>query len=719
MDSTLPQPNNNMSLVNGHRVPTASSIHQMSECDRWWWRCAQGGITHHPAHKVISGFLIGTQHGSEGEFLNGNTIITRVARTTGNRASLFDSRLRHAQKAMVEKRCIGVIICRNHATLAEQDIQLPSGETFAVLGTWWIITDLWVDWQRDSAQASTKVLMAKLELVDEEASPCWWMQAAAAPPSSTAAALAAAAAPVASASSCATCHQLLVPRYVGEAFCGRPGCDSSNTADSTGHLQGKRAYRPEYIASRADKSQCAPSHHTYLPPPPAQLGKHEFARLVREGNLHGGDDDDDDDNDDDENSQGMVSKPGWHAYLCRSCYAFNQRTNWSYLECRRCRAVQYIRLPDMDVTDLLRRPFADLGRGGGGDQQRERDDAFFEANIAPLIRVGKGVVGRARIHTSRYIFERFDLGDGNRVLVGFPTWNTIVTDVAPKFRHLWGLTTTTSTPMPGLLHRPPPSIDLVRGPTKVALRPEHETLTAWFGFNFGIPYVDARMKMTSAPLDQAPGVIRRMMDDLMRDVGEALAHGTTTGDGDDHAPAFNESLLIGNYPGQGMGWHRDGEKSLVGNTVASISLGDVAYMAFALTDKYYTGRLHRGKMCARADDPIMPGAAKESEKREIQAQHSEGKLSLDEASTKMSALAKGVGAVARRARGKMVAPTGVLHFPLPFGAIMVQQGATLNDIYLHSVEMAHDSLARFVLTGRTLSVPPSGDDDDKGGDGTA
>lgn len=697
MDNMVPhQPNNNMSLINGHRVPTASSIHQISECNHWWWRCAQGGITHHPTHKVISGFLIGTQHGSEGEFLNGNTIITRVARTTGGKGSHFDSRLRYAQKAMDEKRCIGVIIHNNHATLAEQGIRLPSGETFAILGTWWIITDLWVDWQHNSAKANTKVLMAKLELVDE-ASPCWWMQAIAAPSSSAAAA----AATVTNTSSCVTCHQPLVPRYVGKAFCGRPQCDSSETADSTGHLQGQRVYLPEYITSRADKSQCTPSHHTYLPQPPVQLGKYEFARLVREGDFHGDGDDDD--------SQGMVSKPGWHAYLCLSCYAFNQRTNWSYLECRRCHAVQSIQLPNIDVTDLLHWPFTGLGRGGG--DQREHDDAFFEANISPLIKAGKGVSGRARIHTSRYVFERFDLGDGNRVMVGFPTWNTIVKHVAPEFRHLWSLTTPTPSS-----HRHQPSIDLVRGLTKVTLRPEHETLTAWFGFNFGIPYTDARMRMPSVPLDQAPGAIGRMMNDLMRDVGEALAHGTTGDENLAAPPTFNESLLIGNYPGQGMGWHRDGEKSLVGNTVASISLGDLAHMAFALTDKYYSGRLHKGKICARADDPIMPGAAKESEKREIQAQYRDGKLSLDEASKKMSALAKEVGTVGKRVRGRMAGPTVVLRFPLPFGAVMVQQGATLNNIYVHSVEMADESLARFVLTGRTLSAPPSGDDDN-GGDG--
>jgi len=132
-------------------------------------RCAQGGIAHHPIHKVITSFLIGTEHGSEGEFLDARTIITRMgARTARGKGSCFSSSPRYAQKVIDEKRCVGVVIHKSHATLRHQAIQLPSGEAFAILGTWWIITDLWIDWQRNSAKPSTecKVLMAKLELVD-------------------------------------------------------------------------------------------------------------------------------------------------------------------------------------------------------------------------------------------------------------------------------------------------------------------------------------------------------------------------------------------------------------------------------------------------------------------------------------------------------------------------------------------------------------------------
>ena len=172
-------------------------------------RCAQGGIAHHPIHKVITGFLIGTEHGSEGEFLDARTIITRMgARTARGKGSCFSSSSRYAQKVIDEKRCVGVVIHKNHATLRQQAIQLPSGEAFAILGTWWIITDLWIDWQRNSAKPSTecKVLMAKLELVDETG-PCWWMQAMVAPSSSTTAAALAVAN-----TSCATCRQPLLRR---------------------------------------------------------------------------------------------------------------------------------------------------------------------------------------------------------------------------------------------------------------------------------------------------------------------------------------------------------------------------------------------------------------------------------------------------------------------------------------------------------------------------
>jgi len=118
--------------------------------------------------------------------------------------------------------------------------------------------------------------------------------------------------------SCATCRQPLLRRYEGTASYSRPLCDSSKTTDS---IRDAQVYLPEYIASRADKSRCMPSHQTQLPRPPIKLGKHEFAWLVRDGGLS---------DDHDHDSQGMVNKPAWHAYLCLSCYAFNQRTNWSY-----------------------------------------------------------------------------------------------------------------------------------------------------------------------------------------------------------------------------------------------------------------------------------------------------------------------------------------------------------------------------------------------------
>ncbi|KAK4446971.1 hypothetical protein QBC34DRAFT_410717, partial [Podospora aff. communis PSN243] len=362
----------------------------------------------------------------------------------------------------------------------------------------------------------------------------------------------------------------------------------------------------------------------------------------------------------------MVTKPGWRAYVCIECCAFNQRTHWSYLQCRRCRRIEFIRLPNIDVTDLLNNHFTGL-RG-----QLPMDDAFLESNIDQFIKSGKGVMGRTKLHTTRYTFERFDLGHNNSVMVGFPNWEVIVKELGPSFHSLWDLTRTDGSGKPPLL-------DLVRAPTRTGLGASEEgkTLTAWFGRNFGIPYT-ARMKMPNDPMDQAPETVLELLEFLEENVKEALAASGAADSTTAHtlSPRFNEALPIGNYPGQGMHWHSDDEKGVVGDIVASVSLGGLAHMSFALKHKYRVGRLHQGKNIAHVDDVIVKGTLKEEEKLQIQAEFLEGATSWNEATERMSALVRDIKCSQRSVET-------ILKFPLPFGAVMVQQGKSLNEIYVH------------------------------------
>lgn len=654
-------------VVNGQRIPTASTIYELTECDRWWWRQVEGGITHHADHGVITGIRIGTQYGCEAEFLDHRTIMTRVARTTIAAASAFQRRLEYAERTMREQRHIGVIAHKNHATFAAQNIRFPASEVYAVLGGWWVMTDLWVDWQQDSGE-SVKVLMAKLELVD--ATSCWWLPGSAVRLHADDAAATAAA-------SCPTCRRVLVARYVGALFCGRPDCPSSNSASTNNNnAVGQRLYRPEYVAARAPKEDCAPSFHTYLPLPPQPLTKDQLDNLVK-------------------NRGRLVMKPGWQAYLCASCYTFNQRVNWAYLRCRRCRRVQHIGLPALDVNSLIDGRFTSLD--GGSHGREDDDDTAFNKHIAPLIQIRDGVLGRRRIHTSRYVFELFELEDANSVMVGFPKWATIVTDLAPKFSLLQSVTRGGG----GAGGRP--LLDLVRAPTKSHREnaPHGDTpLTAWFGNNFGVPY-KTRMEMPNVPMGQAPLAVALILEGLTADVHEVLAR-TVASPADAANPAvtppeFNEALLIGNYPGQGMNWHCDGEESVVGDVVASVSLGGLAHMSFGLKRKYYTGKLHQGKRAVRAGDPVFKGTAKETEKRQLRAQYDDGDLPEHQYEEQMDRLVRGI-------KASRNATHALLRFPLPFGAIMIQHGKTLNDIYLHKVEMGEESLVRFVLTARKLTA---------------
>ena len=90
------------------------------------------------------------------EFLNDSNMITRIARQ-GEGASLYGQRLSTAQKAIDQKNEVGVLIERRHPELERRGIKLPDKEQYALMG-WWILTDIWVDWQSEKGK-TFKVLM--------------------------------------------------------------------------------------------------------------------------------------------------------------------------------------------------------------------------------------------------------------------------------------------------------------------------------------------------------------------------------------------------------------------------------------------------------------------------------------------------------------------------------------------------------------------------------
>jgi len=167
-------------------------------------------------------------------------------------------------------------------------------------------------------------------------------------------------------------------------------------------------------------------------------------------------------------------------------------------------------------------------------------------------------------------------------MVGFPKWQTIITDLTAKFSHLQAATARHGG---GGAHRP--AVDLVRCITRSNGARDQRPLTGWFGHNFGVPY-KTRMEAPTALLIEAPLPIPYILRDLGNDVRLALS--MCNPGSNSVVPSFNEALIVGNYPGQKMNWHSDGEDSVVGDVVASISFGSFgAHVFFGLNQK----TLHR------------------------------------------------------------------------------------------------------------------------------
>ena len=208
--------------------------------------------------------------------------------------------------------------------------------------------------------------------------------------------------------------------------------------------------------------------------------------------------------------------------------------------------------------------------------------------------------------------------------------------------------------------------------------------TAWFGVNFGVQY-NMRVDVPNHTMDDCPPVIKKIIELMTDMLEEALGK----------RPDFNEVLSIGNYPNQHMNYHSDGEKNVVGDVVASLSLGSLAHMSFALNNEYYTGRVTKKNYLP--SDPIVAGTLKETEKRALKKKLDDEEVNEAQFQEEWDAIIKPL----KHGQGKKMQ----LKFPLPFGTAMAQCGDSVNKLYAHEVELASGGLTRMVSTGRYLAEP--------------
>jgi hypothetical protein len=513
----------------------------------------------------------------------------------------------------------------------------------------WIVTDVWIDYQevqKKNGPVVIRVAMMKLEKVTDDG--IWWADSNSGnnPDISNATSvpvyelyedsddvtmtMSTPSPPVTVLEICDDCGKAMVPRYSQGLFCGRPECTSSQDRSSCASLGYKeRSYLPEFITSRATKEGVPDPPFSYLPEPPRQITKEEFKDLV--GNR--------------EAATSLVK-----GYLCSTCMVLNQRVYWNCLECRKCGEILDIKLPHFTFEDLADERFLDL-----------RD-----ADNIPDIRGGTAFPGRQKLNKDRCVGQIFEADGGSKIALILPKRDEIYRQggVRDMFNRAFDFGQTGRFRLRRFAKK--------RGDAE-------NDLNYWFGLNLGHDY-ENKMKMNSLPFSEVPDEMMAIVEYMLDLIDHTL----------DIRPTYNETLWVGMWPHMSMGWHFDGEESVVGDHVASMSLGGQATMSFGLRDYLMQG--HRRGMDP-IDIPALPGCLEYDSRRAIKARFDSGELNREEANAEMEKVVKNLRAP-REPRADLV-------IPLPgTGGIVVQYPRRVNSEFVHRVD--NGGGVRLVQTSRML-----------------
>lgn len=676
--------NSDMFTRNGSPVYLASCVFELSE-SLTYVTSPQGGF-----HTLNSQLVHLRLQGEANDFemIDDSIIITFAARdiqpdgSKGNDPDMFAKRIRVLEDALQAQRPVAVITSAHHQSLRFHQAALPAGEEWAVTG-FFVVRDYWVH----RSEPCGRTLMVAFQLIvpepegPEDLSCPWWYTDQAAPNVET----------VQDEGTCSECGGRLVRRFrEGEVLCGRPTCPS-NVYKGTKEKKGSRSNRGFVKASRKKKDagdkggdngrgknstplrdprdQYLPAYlesirnlptndidlsdFDLLPPAPARLTPAQFQAVAA----------------------GSGNQKGWRGYVCMVCGRFNRRVNWSYLKCRHCDNKLDIGYPNMQLEQLIDSAWLNVVDSKFIKDQFKIVPGFLESwEEVDLTSLGL---------QDRYFAFRFNLHDGNYVVVAYPR-NTAIFEnggYRDQFNGYWQAMQSGQ-------------IDLARRFVNPWRAPGQ--MTGHFAENYSVDYhINAELGTSIAMEDAAP-ILLQISDELSRVV--KLLNG-----GQD--PGFNELLLASMAPGMKMGFHSDGETQVMGHTISSVSFGGPATMSFGLRRE-----LEKGMKFSQLFE-IIPGCLKFDEKTKLQQEYDDLKASSNTAGSddhQKKRQAEFDAKLRKICKGCIPKdyPKPQLSFPIPgTGAIVIQSGATLNKLYAHQVELEPKSMARMVVTARQLGAP--------------
>lgn len=354
-----------------------------------------------------------------------------------------------------------------------------------------------------------------------------------------------------------------------------------------------------------------------------------------------------------------TTRAGKPRIICPTCNSMNQKDWFTKYICRRCGCIKPYAPPPLHLEDMMDMKYLNLPPGAGIPGVKERVQ----------------VHERETRSSDGYTIQQWDLAPGTleaSLIVAAPSRQTVYSSGGPKelFEKVYPLIRSGSVPLSRFEFK-----SRIQG-----------TVTRWYGINMGKRYEIANMDMsaTEIPSGQEPPEFLGARD-LITSAAKSLS-----GQED---PAFNEILCLGYLGEGGMGWHSDNEKGVKG-LVASVSYGATCTLSFGIKPDYYFGKTRTGKILGE-EDPVLPGCAKEAQRRALRAQLSNESITEAAYLTRLQAILADL---------KYSKETKwLLQVPLPGnGGIMVQVGEDLNRYYNHKTDCLGPM--RMVLTCRRIEA---------------
>ncbi|KAK6836620.1 hypothetical protein PG987_007115 [Apiospora arundinis] len=439
----------------------ASSISEVLEGTEWWIS-NEGGVM------SKDGWITGirTDGQGHGEYLDGKTVITRLASGNFNKPDTFNRRAAMAKKTSLARRPVGVVVGNKHPGLQTLGVDMKD-EKWAIL-EFFLITDLWIKVEmkeQNGNKEAIKHIMVKLERFDIPSTPTGDGASAFDQPIRL---------PTAG-ESCNDCEGLLVLRYKDcPAICGSPECDTTKESSDSNTIP-TGDYDEKYVSTPAEVGQIPPNSIALLPKEPQPMSKEQVIDCFS-------------------NSTKSTDRINWEGWFCRICLRFNLRIYWNRLECRNCAAHYPYGMPNFRLDELVSPQWRNI---------------TTETALPGLV-CKSHIVHTVDESHPRFVLHTFRLDDENMVVLGVPKETAIAgpDGFESLFGNLWSGVQDGSIP----LRRCP------AGSYK-----DSGQMTRFFATNYGEAY-NAKMKTEDTSFAAAPEMIRTIKEILTTTVTEVLSN---------------------------------------------------------------------------------------------------------------------------------------------------------------------------------------------------